>query len=177
MEPKTPRLALLVGVLCAGTATLVQRGYADTLPAKTSLGALKTQVESGEIRTVRLFFLGYEIVTRTRVTPEMLREAAQVDETILLDDVVRAHLLAAIDATVVGALGSPPDLRWGAIFLDSRGKESHAVYLDGKFFHGAGRRGIVDGNLASFNGALVGWFEQTLAHRGVQPQGSSSQGP
>ena len=122
--------------------------------------ALRRDLTERVIRTVEVQFIPYELETRTRVTPEDFRGYAKSIRKAELDGELRTTLIEALDDTRATPLHSPPDLRWAAIFRDANDVERHAVYVDGGMWLWAGRHGIVDGESASLNGALIRWLER-----------------
>jgi hypothetical protein len=130
------------------------------LPVESSLQSLKSDLLSEKIMKVRVLFVPYNVVTRVRLTPELLTGSAKVNELVDMDHTMRTSLLTALDKTKASQLDSPPDLRWGAIFYDAHGRELHSIYLNGRILFRTGRQGIIDGKLTKLNGALVEWFEE-----------------
>ena len=131
---------------------------------RSSLRQLQEDLSGDHVKNVRVLFVPYKVLTRVRLTPELLQQSAEIDRTLSLDRATRDSLIRAIEMTEVSPLGMPPDLRWGAIFFGADGMERHSIYLDGKFLSGTGRQGIIDRDLAKVNGALVSWFEDSFGH-------------
>ncbi len=129
---------------------------------ESSLRNLKSDLLNQKVTSVRVLFAPYKLLTRVPLTPQLLPGSAEINRLVEVNQSMRASLLVAIDKTKTSPLDSPPDLRWGAIFYGSKGTELHSIYLNGKFLFGTGRQGIIDGNSAKLNGALIKWFEDTF---------------
>ncbi|GIW39453.1 MAG: hypothetical protein KatS3mg076_0030 [Candidatus Binatia bacterium] len=155
-------LRLVLDVAAGATVGLALASGEHMLPAESSLRDLKHDLVSDKIRTVKVLFIPYEVVTRVRLTPELLERTAEINRVLEMDASMRSSLLEAIDRARVRESVSAPDIRWGAVFYGSDGTELHSIYLSGKVFFRAGRRGIIDGNPAKLNDALIDWFEGTF---------------
>jgi hypothetical protein len=160
IEEEQMRLLAMLFTLAAGVgATVLPASGEEATGVDVSLQSLKRDLLSEKIKRVRVLFVPYEVATRVRLTPELLRTSAEFARVLEMDEAMRGRLLAAIEKTRVTPLDSPPDLRWGAIFLDSQEVQLHSIYLNGKILLGTGRQGIIDGNRVKLNDALVEWFE------------------
>lgn len=152
--------ALATFVIASPASRTAHGRDAAVAAAAAALADLEREMLTGEIATFRLLFVGYDVVTQTRVTPELLPGVARLDRVISMSASRMGSLVSAIRKATLAPLDAQPDLRWGAVFLDARGNERHSIYLDGKYITGPGRRGMIDGHMVGLNGTLVGWFEE-----------------
>jgi hypothetical protein len=119
---------------------------------------LAEDVRGGEVASISVLALPYDLRTRARVTPEILRESAASRELDMTQELADS-LLRALDATEASPIDAEIDLRWGLILRDKAGRERHTIYLSGKSMFHAGRRGLIDEQAVKLNDPLVEWFE------------------
>lgn len=146
-----PRSLLLVVILAIGYETTANGGDA--------VQNLSDDIRRGEVSSITVLALPYDLRTRARVTPGILRETAARRELDLTEDLA-GSLLRALDATRTSPSDSEIDLRWGMILRDKSGLERHSIYLSGKSMFHVGRRGVIDQQAVKLNDALVEWFEK-----------------
>jgi hypothetical protein len=138
-------------------------GYATAGPvdADAALRSLTKELLDGRIAHVDIFHIPYEVLTRTRITPELLEAQAKMKFNVELSSSVGQSLVPVIEDLKLHHIERAPDLRWGMIFWDHLGKRAHSIYLDSRYFIiGTGRRGYLDGTLIGFDGSLIRWLER-----------------
>lgn len=145
-------ISAVIGI--ASVVNLAVSLASEGSPATVDIARLREELEAGSMVSMRILFVPYDVLTKAPMDSALLRRAAVVDRVSPIDDKLRQRLIIALEQTSVEPLESQPDVRWGAIFLGRDGKELHSIYLDGRYFDGTGRRGIVDGNFVKTNGAL-----------------------
>lgn len=126
------------------------------------LASIKEDLIDNSVRSVSILFLPYDVLTRARVTPELLQGSAEFRIVVQMDDRMRKSLLSAIESSQISPLDSAPDLRWGAVLQSEKGSTLHSIYLSGKTILGKGRQGIIDGQPVKLNGAMIAWFEASF---------------
>jgi hypothetical protein len=125
-------------------------------PAQSQADALAAKMAKGEIGKVEILQIPARILTRTRITPEMLEKQFHYKLTIrdIRGGVHQQKLADALQSVAVRPEQEMPDLRWGVIFYgldDSR--------VAGFYFDKTGGRGGVDGTPVSFKGGLFKWLD------------------
>jgi hypothetical protein len=152
-------ICLLLLYLCGASV------MAESRAVELNLEAVKSELVSGFVARVDIFYMSYDRVTRTRITPAMLEVQADAKFRLDLPSPVADDLVRAIEGTKLHRIDDEPDLRWGAVFFNRDGKRVHSIYLNGRSFWEAGRKGYVDGTAFGLNGALVAWFEKHFLKR------------
>jgi hypothetical protein len=110
-------------------------------PAQNRLRELSDSLTKGAIDKIEVLQIPRNILTRTRVTPEMLERQYRYRLTIQHASEFRSKdkMADAIKNTTVDLENRSPDLRCAIIFYSVDGKRTGAVYLDG-----TGGKGFVD---------------------------------
>jgi hypothetical protein len=120
------------------------------------LASLRADLAAGRVKRADVYFMSYDRLTRTRVTPAMLE--AQADKKFSLETVPQSFV-RAIENITLHKVRDSPDLRWGLVFWNRSGNRVHSIYLDGRYILGTGRKGYIDGVTVGFNASLVDWLE------------------
>lgn len=132
-----------------------------------AIHALKECLEDSDVVAARVLFLRYDIYTRIALSPEALEGHAQFNDVVSLSVSAKLRLVEVLSAESTEELDYVPDLRWGAIFLDSQGRERCSLFSV-KRFHEDGKwhQGVVDGIPMRFSGAgILQWFEDEFGGR------------
>jgi hypothetical protein len=108
----------------------------------SGLHQLSESLLNYHIEGVDIIQMSTSLLTRTRITPEMLEK--QFSYKLIIRDVRRTvlqkELAHAIESTKVKADSEAPDLRWGIIFYGPGGTKLNGIYFDK-----SGHRGVIDG--------------------------------
>lgn len=159
------RRSLAIGIL-GGMCFVSLQGMACEAWARSSsedlLSSVKEDLMQNKIRSLRVLFLPYHVLTRTRMTPDLLEGAAEFKTAVQMNEQLRASLLLAVESSRVSDLDSAPDVRWGVLLRGENGSTLHSIYVSGKSIVETGRRGIVDGRPVKLNDAMIAWFEGTF---------------
>ncbi len=124
--------------------------------AQSRVDTLSAKLANYEIGNVEILQIPSEILTRTRITPEMLEKQFSYKLTIrdLRGGAYREKLLEAMKSTKVRPKSETPDIRWGIIVYDLNGGRVGAIYFD-KW----GKSGAVGDIPVSFKGKLFKWLD------------------
>ncbi|HEY4210368.1 MAG TPA: hypothetical protein VGM84_02705 [Steroidobacteraceae bacterium] len=128
--------------------------------AQTRVDALTNSLRLSRVERVEVFQIPPRILTRTRVTPEMLERSYHYKMIIrdMRGGAYNSDLLAAVASTSVQPVAEMGDLRWGLIFFDATEQRVASLYFDA-----SGRRGAVDSIPVSFNGDLGKWLDANFS--------------
>jgi hypothetical protein len=133
------------------------RGATTMMASISSFQIITEKLKSGEISKVDIFEMSAHLLTRTRVTPEMLERQFRYKLTVA--DVqswpLRDQLLARLQAGTVAPTEREPDLRWGLVFYDMKEARIGGIYFDK-----TGRFGYIDNVRVTFTGSLFGLLER-----------------
>jgi hypothetical protein len=135
---------------------------ASTLAPNRALDELRLDLKDGRVKAVQVYFLPYDISSPTPITSAKLRRGPGESRKLKLDGAFRERLALALELTEVEPLAEQPDVRWGLIFLDADGNERHSLFLDGRYFDGTGRRGVLNEVSVRTNGSIGYLLEQTF---------------
>jgi len=133
--------------------------FADDGDPSVSLDRARGIVAGSQIKRLEIFFLSYGTLTRVRVTPEYLPQWADRKTGVSASSGLMDGLRAALNDTKIHKIDHLPDLRWGAIFYGAQDEPLLAIYLDGQYLTGTGRKGYIDTTPVGLNDALIRWFE------------------
>lgn len=128
--------------------------------AQLEVDGLATKLASGEIGRVEIVQIPERILTRTRITPEMLEKQYHYKLTIhdIRGGVHQKRLLDALKSTEVQLESGMTDLRWGVVLY---GVDERRV--GGLFFDKSGRSGAVNNSPTSFKGDLFKWLNDSFS--------------
>jgi hypothetical protein len=149
---------VLVLLACMSLAQGQERAD-EPAEARSILNALTAELKTARIQRVELFFMSYDIETRTAVTPQMLEGQPNQKFTFGISATTPEGLVRAIENVKLYKTRGGADLRWGLVFWDRSGNRVHSVYLNGPYAFGNGTRGYIDGILVGFNTSLIDWLE------------------
>jgi hypothetical protein len=149
---------LLITTTISGCARNGHSG-SDT-PEQTRINGLLRALGKGGIGKVEILQIPASVLTRARITPDMLErqyytrvEIRDITQTTYYND-----LLDAFKTLSVQPATDTSDLRWGVIFHSRNGGRVGAVY-----FNKQGLSGSVDNLPVSFRGDFFSWLEKTFS--------------
>jgi hypothetical protein len=151
---------LTCALLCIG-CVMNSRGQENGLKrADAQLLALRAATQQGTIGQVEIIRIPAEVLTRTRVTPEMLEKQYHYKLTIreIENYRMKSKLFDAVGSLALGPTERTGDLRWGIIFYKKDGTRLCAIYADA-----GGSVGSVDLDGVFLKGDLISWLRSTLA--------------
>lgn len=127
---------------------------------QSEVDVLAAKVASGEIERIEIFQIPPRVLTRARITPEMLEKQYSYKLTIrdVRGNMEQKKLVEAIRSTTARLQGEMTDLRWGIVFYGVDGTRVGAIYFDK---YGSG--GAVDDTAASFKGDLFKWLDESFS--------------
>jgi hypothetical protein len=131
-----------------------------TNSAEAMMDLLVTKLTSREIARVEVLQIPSRLLTRTRITPEMLEKQFHFKVTIrdVRGEVHQQTLTEAMKSTSVQPETDIADLRWGIIFYGLDDKRVGAVYFDK-----TGSRGNVENDPVSFRGGIFKWLNDNFS--------------
>lgn len=123
------------------------------------MDAIASMLVNRDIGRVEILQIPPNVLTRARITPEMLER--QFDYKLIIRDMrggeYREELAEAVKSTSIEPQSEVPDLRWGMIFYDPNGNRVGAIYFD-KW----GKNGVVGDIPVSFKGDLFKWLNKSF---------------
>lgn len=127
---------------------------------QSRINALISSLRSNSVERVEIFQIPARILTRTRVTPEMLEHSFHYKLTIrdIRGGAYNAGLLASVSSTSVQPADEMGDLRWGMIFFSADEARIASIYFDA-----SGHRGGIDKATVSFKGDLFRWLDSNFS--------------
>ncbi len=116
---------------------------------------VSAKLANGEIRKIKILHMPPDILTRTRITTELLEKQFYYKLTIrdIRTTVYETTIAKAIDSVVVQACPEIADLRWAVFFYGIDNRCVSRFYFDKK-----GRKGMVDDVSVLFKGKLFKWL-------------------
>ena len=158
IEVKMNARVLLFVVLFVGVVSFFAvetKAQADS-PAQLQIEAIATNLASGGIEKIEILQIPIRILTRTRITPEMLERQFQYKLTIrdIRGSAYQSGMTAALKTEIAEPTTDMSDIRWGIMFYGS-----NDVRLGSLYFDGSGHSGVVDRTPVSFKGQFFGWLE------------------
>jgi hypothetical protein len=128
--------------------------------AQSRIDELVSSLRSNKIERVEIIQIPPRVLTRTRVTPEMLERSFHYKLTIrdLRGGAYSADLLTAATSTSVQPAAEMGDLRWGVIFFGPGEQRIESLYFDA-----SGNRGAVDSLTVSFKGDISKWLNTNFS--------------
>jgi hypothetical protein len=124
--------------------------------AQSQVDALAAKLAHGEIVRMEILQIPPRVLTRTRVTPEMLEKQFHYKLTIrdVRGGVHYSKLVAITKSIVIQPQSEMADLRWGVIFYGMDESRVAAFYFDKE-----GSTGAVGDIPVSFRGEFFKWLE------------------
>ena len=149
-------LVVLVPSLCF--AQKVDMGGSDK--ASSPIALLVRKLRSDDVRRIQIVQIPPRMLTRTRITPEMLERAFSYK--LIVSDIRGGAYAASVTAAVASMSAKPTDemgdLRWGVAFFDQNEQRIASFYFDR-----SGRRGAVDDLPVSFSGDMFKWLDKNFS--------------
>jgi hypothetical protein len=129
----------------------------DINGAQAYVNVISKKLSNNEIVRIEIINIPSRILTRTRITPEMLEKRFYYKLTIsdIRGNTREKELVEALKSATVRPLSEMPDIRWGIIFYDANDRRAGAIYFD-TAWRG---RGAVAGIPISFKGDLFKWLD------------------
>lgn len=129
-------------------------------PIQPRINMLIAKLKSGDVQRIEIVQTPPRVLTRTKMTPEML-EQGFYHKLIIRDirsETYEADLIAAVISVSASASAQMGDLRWGVSFFDHNERRIESLYFDA-----SGRRGAVDSLPVTFRGDLFRWLNDNLS--------------
>lgn len=144
--------AMIVG---ATAADLNNSGIQDQVKQ------ISKDLNDNSVGRIEILQIPARILTRARVTPEMLEK--QFHNKLIIRDInsnaYKEKLVISFKTVSVSARDETPDLRWAVIFYSQEGDRVGAVYFDK-----SGQYGAVNGSAAAFKGDFFAWLTGTFSN-------------
>jgi len=148
-------VALFSMVLLVPVLSMAQQP--DSASLRRRVEALATEIQNDQAVGLDIVEIPAEVLTRSRVTPEVIERAFHFRLTIA--DIRtwkdRPALLTALKTLSVEPTAGAPDLRWGLIFSDINKKRMEAIYFDG-----TGVTGMLGSDTVTFKGDFFRWVTE-----------------
>jgi len=151
-------LALVVGMIVGLVAGMPLRASRRSGNVSQDLDELVRAIDAHQISRVEILHVRDDILTRTTITPEALRRMCIT--RMVLDrpwESSTGSLSSAIRDLRTSTRRDAGDLRWAALFLDSKGKEVSAVFLGRD-----GSAGEFEGAPLDSHGNLLKWMKSSI---------------
>ena len=116
---------------------------------------LKSLLKAGNIRRVEILRIPDDVMTRTSVTPEVIRSIASYK--VIFNDGFESTFGSLLSETAFNRSSQNSDLRWGVLFYDNSGQEVGTIFVD-KF----GENGFVDKETVRFSSNLAKRLRQIV---------------
>jgi hypothetical protein len=126
---------------------------------QAQVDALAVKLSTGLISRVEILQIPARILTRTRITPDMLERQFDYKLTIrsIRGGVYENSLVAAARSILVQPQPEMPDLRWAAIFYGIDDTRIASLYFDR-----GGTEGAVNNVSVSFRGHFFKWLDDNF---------------
>jgi hypothetical protein len=145
--------------LCASIGN-AQETHVTGDTAQARIAVLVTKLRSNEVQRVEIIQMPPRMLTRTRVTPEMLERSFHYK--LVIRDLRGGAYAPSLNAAVASMSAEPSaemgDLRWGILFFDQGDQRIGSIYFDG-----SGGRGAVDSLAAYFRGDMFKWLDDNFS--------------
>lgn len=128
--------------------------------AQSEVDSLAAKIASGEIEKIEILQIPPRILTRVRITPEMLEK--QYYYKLTVRDVrgwaQQNKLVETMRSIVAQPQSEMKEIRWGIVFYSMDGGRAGALYFDT-----SGNNGAVDNTAVSFKGDLFKWLDNSFS--------------
>jgi hypothetical protein len=132
----------------------------DANQSQLQVDIVVQKLTNNEIGRIDVLQIPTRILTRARITPEMLD--VQFHYRLTIHDVravaYRDQLRDAVRTIVVQPRPEMSDIRWGVVFYDINDARVGALYFDK-----TGRSGAVSDKPVSFEGKFFKWLEDSFS--------------
>jgi hypothetical protein len=156
-----PALAMVMVVLMTTLIYSAQgASVSATDTAQSRISTLIGKLRSNEVIRVEIVQIPPRVLTRTRVTPEMLERSFHYKLIIqdLRGGAYGPSLVAAVASIAADPSAEMGDLRWGVTFFDQTEQRIESLYFDA-----SGHRGAVDSLPVSFKGDMLRWLDDNFS--------------
>jgi hypothetical protein len=127
------------------------------------LNQFRNDIVNNKVVKAKIIYLPYSVESFMSITPEMLNKLPNTTvATVHVAGGLKASFLKAIENTTATSGEFNCDMRWGAIFYDTKNNQCHSIYIDRRFVNRSANYGFIDGRNVSVNGALIDWFESNF---------------
>jgi hypothetical protein len=128
--------------------------------AQSQVDSLATKLAGGEIGRTEILQIPPRVLTRTRITPEMLEKQFHYKFTIrdVRGGLYQNKLVEVVKSVAVEPQPDTADLRWGVIFYGLDGERVNGIYFDKK-----GGNGAVGNAPCSIRGDLFKWLDENFS--------------
>ncbi len=157
MRTKLNHWFLIAGMLFIGCTQGAQ--VKSISPAHEQVKAISIALSQDAIGRIEIIQIPPEVLTRARITPEMLERQYHFKLTIRnVSASSRNRLIETFKSTTVQPRDDTADLRWGVIFYSR-----NEVRVGAVFFDKTGRHGAVNDAPVSFGGDFFRWLDATFS--------------
>lgn len=128
--------------------------------AQSQMNALAVKLANGEIGKIEILQIPARILTRTRITPEMLEKQFHYKMTIrdVRGGAFQDRIVGAAKSITVQSQPEMADLRWGVIFYGLDDVRVGALYFDK-----TGSSGVMNKTPVSFKGNFFSWLDGSFS--------------
>lgn len=128
---------------------------------QTQIGQISKDLSESRIGRVEILHIPPRVLTRARITPEMLEKQYYVKFIIrdINSNSYKDKLVSSFMSISVSPRDDTPDLRWAVIFYSRDETRVGAIYFDK-----SGQYGAVNGVGAAFRGNFFSWLTATFSH-------------
>ena len=129
-------------------------------PAQAQIDSLASLLSQRMIGEVEILRIPDRVLTRTRITPEMLQLQYHYRLTIrdVRSGLYQEGLTEAVKSVSARPSADTSDLRWGVIFYDLNGSRVMALYLDR-----TGKKGAVADTPVLYEGGIYSWLNENFS--------------
>lgn len=113
-----------------------------------NMETLKSLLRAGIVKRVEVLRIPDDVLTRTSVTPDVIRTIASY--TVIFNDGFEPTFASLLSETSFERSSQRSDLRWGVLFYNTSGQEIGSLFVD-KF----GENGFVNGETGRFSSNLA----------------------
>lgn len=113
-------------------------------------------MRSGAITKLEVLYYPKEMLTRTRLNPELLEKQYYYKISIerFQSSKLKSEMISAFENSAIKPAAIEPDLRWACIFYNTNNDRVLTMYFDA-----SGKKGIIDGVSVVSDGRLVKLLE------------------
>jgi hypothetical protein len=131
---------------------------------KTVLQPIITDLVSGNVKELRILYIGYDTTTRFPVSERDLesRPIYLKDIFLPIDESRRTELVDTLRRTQLKSLPGPRDLRCSLVFYGNERRRLCAICLEGPYLFERARRGTIDGYSVKITRPVPKWIERRL---------------
>jgi len=109
---------------------------------------LKSLLKAGTVRRVEVLRIPDDVLTRTSVTPNVMRSIASYK--VVFNEGFEPTFGSLLSETFFKRSSQGSDLRWGVLFYDAKGQEVNSIFVD----H-FGEKGYMNGEAVLFGTNLA----------------------